>query len=359
MEFPNDPVPYDVLMTHVKELHLHSPIQLPSQTDLMGNCTTFAVSLTTDLSKKYFPNGSPLAGQVPHRIQFSPQAHMNIITPPDRVELSLGCVRHSFKSLEELVAHVDNPENGVVVATVTGAGHAFNVVRTDQGTKIADAQYGFVCDFKDWEDILKIASGNQTRFTGGNFGMMNVREHDPTFARHLANLDKDMAKFSQAPKVVEKINDDTRKYFEDQRDMAGVVFNSVTDPEIVDSLASFDDVGFRYTNDEKYPDQTTSLEINATDLDLKPGDWIAARDSMGNPVMLLGSKHGICEMRLDPYRATLTDREINEDLHIVASSSSLDLRNLTRTPYAITRPELGQLQNLADLNINASTGFER
>ncbi len=83
MEFPNDPVPYDVLMTHVKELHLHSPIQLPSQTDLMGNCTTFAVSLTTDLSKKYFPNGSPLAGQVPHRIQFSPQAHMNIITPPD------------------------------------------------------------------------------------------------------------------------------------------------------------------------------------------------------------------------------------------------------------------------------------
>ena len=256
VEFPNDPVPYEVLVNHVEQLHLHSPIQLPSETDLMGNCTTFAVTLTTDLSKEYFPNGSPLAGQVPHRIQFSPNAHMNIITPPDRVELSLGCVLHNFESLEELVAHVDDPTNGVVVATVNGAGHAFNVVRTSQGTMIADAQYGFVCEPHNWEKILEMTSGILGRDIDGKFGMMNVREHDRSFARHLTNLDKDMAQFSKAPKIEGKINDQGRVHYEDQRDMAGTVFNAVTDPATVNSLDSFESVGIRYTDDNGVSDST-------------------------------------------------------------------------------------------------------
>ncbi len=348
MEFPNDPVPYAVLVSHVNELHLHSPIQLPLETELIGNCTIFAVGLTTGLSKPYFPNGSPLAGQVPHNIHSSAHTHTGIITPPDRVELSLGCVQHQFDSLEQIVAHVNDPKNNVVVATVGGAGHAFNVVRTDQGTKIADAQYGFICDLDDWESILKIASGIQDRSIEGNFSMMNVTEHDATFARHLANLDKCMAQFSTHPVVAEKMDSSGMQLHLDQHDTAGAILSHVTDPDVVNSISSFDSIGFRYTQDEDHPNQSMCIEINTTELELKPGDWIAARDSMGDPIILLGAKKGICEMRLDPYKATLTDRDINEDLRVIASSASLDLRRCERTPYSITPP-----------NISKEINFER
>lgn len=360
MELPKEPIPYDVLLRHVNDLHLHSPIQRPTENDLTTNCTTFATSLTTDLVAKYFPNGSHLAGQLPHRIQYSPQAHLNIITPSDRVQLSLGCVRHDFETLKDLVDHVADPNNGVIVATVDGSDHAFNVVRTDQGVKIADAQYGFVCDFEDWEQILKVASGDQERFVGGHFGMMNISEHDPMFVHHLQNFDNAMAHFSTAPKVVEKIQEKIGEHFGASRNTATVIFTSVTDPELLASVDDFELVGNRYTENPQYPGQTTAIDINSKDLDLKPGDWVAARDEYGEPIMLMGTKDGICYMRVDPHRTTHTNREVDEDLHVLASSASIDLKGHERTPYTLINRDLKLHKEITFTNnARQQMGFER
>lgn len=74
--------------------------------------------------------------------------------------------------------------------------------------------------------------------------------------------------------------------------------------------------------------------------------------------MLLGSKQGICEMRLDPYRATLTDHEIDEDLHIVASSRSFPLAPIRPVPYSLDGPKATRALEQSDIDRMPPAGFE-
>lgn len=333
MRLPEHPVPITVLEQYINGLHNWSPIQFTNECDSMGTGILFSTALTTDLVRHYFPNGSHLSGQLPHRAFISPQSRLNVLSISNRNKLGLGCIEHNLESFDDLIQYVSEPKNKVQVASVYSSDHAFNIVSTDHGLKIADVQYDFMCDPDDFESILKVASGEINKKIGEKFKLLNISEHDPTFSHTLKEFDHAIAEFSTTQPVIKRVIENTRPGVSLKNEVIqDLIFNSLTDPRLLQVTSGFDSFGHRYVTDEQFPDKTTAIEIDANELELKSGQWLVGIGQDNGQHIYLGTSKGICH--LEPHKAEIVDtKTIDTKLNILASSKSLDLSGYEYTPY--------------------------
>ncbi|MFN8016269.1 MAG: hypothetical protein U0R17_06665 [Acidimicrobiia bacterium] len=348
MRFPDHDVDLVLLMSHVQELQNYRKQFATPKSDL-GNCTTFSVSLATRLARNCFPNGSRFALQNPTLLSYSASPHQNIFSPPDYIQMSVGAPRKSFSTLQELVEYVSDPNNGVHVGLVDGAGHAFNIIRTTEGIKIADGQYGIVCDVQDYKNCLALASGIPDRSLDGYFGLINIADHNPAVAMTLDRFVRDMSGLEAAQGIKNKLAqllDD--RFYGDNRDFAHIFFAAATDSQ---TLLNSGNEEYQVCIQNNNGEMNTPFG-NLNDLTLKPGQWIITSDNFGEHIYLQTENGLVCA---DESRATLADKNLEGPAFVLATSKGVDVSMFERQRI------FGKEQSLQQepITIKVEKGFSR
>lgn len=292
-----------------------------------------------NIAGRIFPNRSLVTGYFPHHLKIADNQHQRIIAPDDRVLLKLGCPSHRFDTFEELISYISDPGNDVTIGVIAGGGHACDVVVTDSGIKIADAQQGLIYDPAVWlKELFK--SADQTHEVRRNgFELFNIAEHDPRFSLALYDFEKDMERLCSDPAMAEHIKMMCEvTELDDPRDIGDFILNGLTDSYVLNrvqwfsynGLPHFEDVGFRYCDDDQ------AINTTLCELPLAVGEWVIARDNDNSSTIYMGAGDDkvLC-IRQNKSQITTKD---STELHVLASSSKCDLSHMQRSAIARSGP---------------------
>lgn len=314
----------DDLNNYVCDAHNSFRKQVPNPYNENGNCTTFAATVATYVAARYFPETNtpekPLWGMVPHIIYTPRHLQRRILRPDERITTSLGIPQAVFSTLDELVAHCEHQR--VPVGIVGAVGHAFNIVRTDEGYLIADAQHGFVCTPDQWEGELLRTSGKTDR-TKTPFRLQDMRDHDPMFPTYRALFEGDMRKLLYHPEILKILHDIYSQALRNPIELAGPlqIRFALTDPGALSRIRHFDDFGQLFIEGNRCG---VLLDAHTA---LRPGEWVIGRKHEGLiPYIVLGTERGT--LSIDPIAAQITD-EPADPMMVFAASHTFDARHIT------------------------------